>query len=143
MSNLKKGTYYDRYRAAATRFEVIGCILLIAGVLLHFILGQSMMTPSLLLAAVGAFLLIIGGSSLRPHNMVKAFAQQCTQAPCREAAEGLLTALHSSKRIHLVRRSIDQVNLAVETYACQDDADTALADELREAVSSHITKKVF
>ena len=88
MSSLKEGTYYSRYRAAATRFEIIGCILLLIAVLLHVVLGNSILTVSLLLAAVGAFLLIIGGSSLRPHNMVKAFAQQCTQEPCREAAAG-------------------------------------------------------
>ena len=62
MSSLKEGTYYSRYRAAATRFEIIGCILLLIAVLLHVVLGSSILTASLLLAAVGAFLLIIGGA---------------------------------------------------------------------------------
>ena len=143
MSSLKEGTYYSRYRAAATRFEIIGCILLLIAVLLHVVLGSSILTASLLLAAVGAFLLIIGGSSLRPHNMVKAFAQQCTQQPCREAAEGLLTAIQSSRKIRLVQRSIDSVSFAIEVYECLDDADAELEQQLRDAMDTHIAKKAF
>ena len=143
MSSLKEGTYYSRYRAAATRFEIIGCILLLIAVLLHVVLGNSILTVSLLLAAVGAFLLIIGGSSLRPHNMVKAFAQQCTQEPCREAAEGLLTAIQASPKIRLVQKSIDSVSFAIELYECLDDADAELVQQLRDAVEAHIAKKPF
>lgn len=47
MSSLKEGTYYSRYRAAATRFEIIGCILLLIAVLLHVVLGNSILTVSL------------------------------------------------------------------------------------------------
>ena len=112
-------------------------------VLLHVVLGSSILTASLLLAAVGAFLLIIGGSSLRPHNMVKAFAQQCTQQPCREAAEGLLTAIQSSRKIRLVQRSIDSVSFAIEVYECLDDADAELVQQLRDAMDTHIAKKAF
>ena len=112
-------------------------------VLLHVGVGSSIFTASLLLAAVGAFLLIIGGSSLRPHNMVKAFAQQCTQQPCREAAEGLLTAIQSSRKIRLVQRSIDSVSFAIEVYECLDDADAELVQQLRDAMDTHIAKKAF
>ena len=143
MSSLKEGTYYSRYRAAATRFEIIGCILLLIAVLLHVVLGNSILTVSLLLAAVGAFLLIIGGASLRPHTMVKAFAQQCTQEPCREAAEGLLTAIQASPKIRLVQKSIDSVSFAIELYECLDDADAELVQQLRDAVEAHIAKKAF
>ena len=100
-------------------------------------------SDSVLLAAVGAFLLIIGGSSLRPHNMVKAFAQQCTQEPCREAAEGLLTAIQASPKIRLVQKSIDSVSFAIELYECLDDADAELVQQLRDAVEAHIAKKAF
>lgn len=137
------GTYYSRYRAAAVRFEVVGCILLLIAVLLHAIVGGSILTISLLLAAVGAFLLILGGSSLRPHNMVKAFAQQCAQEPCREAAEGLLTAIQSSPKISLVQKSIESVSFAVEVYECLDDADPGLVQQLRDAMEAHIAKKAF
>ena len=143
MSSLKEGTYYSRYRAAATRFEIIGCILLLIAVLLHVVLGSSILTASLLLAAVGAFLLIIGGSSLRPHNLVKAFAQQCTREPCDESAQGLLEALNSSSRIRLVQKSMNEVNAAIETYALQQDADASLVQQLRDAMDKHITKQVF
>ena len=119
------------------------CILLLIAVLLHVKSGRSILTASLLLAAVGAFLLIIGGSSLRPHNMGKAFAQQCTQQPCREAAEGLLTAIQSSRKIRLVQRSIDSVSFAIEVYECLDDADAELVQQLRDAMDTHIAKKAF
>lgn len=143
MSSLKEGSYYSRYRAAATRFEAIGCALLVIAVLLHAIVGQRILTASLLLAAIGALLSIVGGASLRPHHMVKAFAQQCAQAPCREAAEGLLTALGSSKTIRLTQRSIDQLQFAIEVYACLNDADAALIGDLHHAVDTHIAKKTF
>lgn len=143
MKNLKEGTYFSRYRAAATRFEIIGCILALIAVFLHVIFGKGLLTVSLFLVAVGAFLLIIGGSSLRPHNMVKAFAQQCTQDPCLEAAQGLLEAIQSSRKIRLIQKSINDVNFAIEVYECLDDADTALVQQLRDAVDAHIVKKAF
>lgn len=59
MSSLKEGTYYSRYRAAAIRFEVIGGVLLAAGILLNLLFSASLSTASLLIAAAGAFLLVI------------------------------------------------------------------------------------
>ena len=143
MSSLKDGTYYSRYRAAAIRFEVIGGVLLAVGILLNLLFSASLSTASLLIAAAGAFLLVIGGSSLRPHNLVKAFAQQCTREPCDESAQGLLEALSSSSRIRLVQKSMNEVNAAIETYALQQDADASLVQQLRDAMDKHITKQVF
>ncbi len=143
MKSLKEGTYYSRYRAAATRFEIIGCIVALAAVFLHVIFGRGLLTVSLFLVAIGAFLLIIGGSSLRPHNMVKAFAQQCTNDPCLESAQGLLEAIRSSRKIRLVQKSINDVNFAIEVYECLDDADAELIQQLRDAVAEHIVKKAF
>ena len=143
MSSLKEGTYYSRYRAAAIRFEVIGGVLLAVGILLNLLFSASLSTASLLIAAAGAFLLVIGGSSLRPHNLVKAFAQQCMREPSREMAQGLLDALHSSKRIRLMGRSIQVVQAAVEVYANTEDADPDIVDQLRRTVADSVVKKMF
>ena len=86
---------------------------------------------------------IIGGSSLRPHNLVKAFAQQCAREPCHEIAQGLLEAIESDRKIRLVQKSIDSVDFAIEVYECLDDADPELIRKLREAKEQHIAKKVF
>lgn len=143
MSSLKEGSYFSRYRAAAVRFEIIGCIILGVAVLLHATLGNGILAISLLLAAIGAFLLIIGGGSLRPHNMVKAFAQQCTYDPSQQAAEGLLAALGSSNKIRLLQKSIADVQFAIEVYESLDDADPALAVELRRALAANVRQKSF
>lgn len=143
MSSLKEGSYYSRYRAAALRFEVIGGALVAVGIAVNLAVGPASLAVSLFLAAIGAFLLIIGGASLRPHNLVKAFAQQCTREPCTEAAQGLLEAIRSDKKIRLVGKSIDEVNFAIELYESLDSADAALVQQLREAVEQHIVKKVF
>lgn len=143
MKNDKEASYFSRYRTAAIRFEVIGGILLLIAIVLNLIAGAALLTISLLLVAVGAFLLIIGGSSLRPHNLVKAFAQQCAREPCHEIAQGLLEAIESSPKIRLVQKSIDSVDFAIEVYECLDDADPELIRKLREAKAQHIAKKIF
>lgn len=143
MNSLKTGSYYSRYRAAALRFEIVGGVLLLIAIVLNLLTGQSTLPVSLLLAAGGAFLLIIGGASLRPHNLVKAFAQQCAQEPCREIAQGLLEAMQSENKIRLVQKSIDSVNFAIEVYECLDDADPELIRQLRETMDKHIAKKSF
>lgn len=143
MNSLKTGSYYSRYRAAALRFEIVGGILLLIAIVLNMLTGSTTLFISLLLAAAGAFLLIIGGASLRPHNLVKAFAQQCVREPCNEIAQGLLEAMQSESKIRLVQKSIDDVNFAIEVYECLDDADPELIRQLREAVDTHIAKKSF
>lgn len=143
MNSLKTGSYYSRYRAAALRFEIIGGTLLLISIVLNLLTGRSTLPVSLLLAATGAFLLIIGGASLRPHNLVKAFAQQCAQEPCHEVAQGLLEAMQSDKKIRLVQKSIDSVTFAIEVYECLDDADPELIRQLRETMDTHIAKKSF
>lgn len=139
----QEASYFSRYRAAAIRFEIIGGVLLVVAILLNLLLGKALLTLSLLLAAVGAFLLIIGGASLRPHNLVKAFAQQCAREPCHQIAQGLLEAMQSDKKIRLVQKSIDSVDFAIEVYECLDDADPELLRQLREARETHIAKKAF
>ena len=143
MNSLKTGSYFNRYRAAAIRFEVIGGALLLVAIVLNLLAGNSLITISLFLAAIGAFLLIIGGASTRPHNLVKAFAQQCAREPGHEIAQGLLDAMQSEKKIRLVQKSIDDVTFAIEVYECLDDANPELVRQLREALDTHIAKKSF
>lgn len=142
-ASLKNGTYYERYRAAATRFELIGGVLLGAGILLDYASGQALRTPAILFACIGAVLLLIGGSSLRPHNQIKAFAQQCTADPCNEMAEGLLQAIEQEKTVPLVQKSLDSVQLAIETYSGVIDVDETLLARLREASAAHLKRKRF
>lgn len=143
MKTDKDASYFSRYRAAAVRFEIIGGALLLIAIVLNLITGNRLLTISLFLAAAGAFLLIIGGSSLRPHNLVKAFAQQCAREPGHEIAQGLLDAIQCEKKIRLVQKSIDSVDFAIEVYECLDDADPELIRKLREAKEAHIAKKAF
>lgn len=143
MNHPQELSYFRRYRAAAVRFEIIGGALLAAAVLLTLLPGGSLLSLGLLLAAVGAFLLLIGGSSLRPHNLVKAFAQQCAREPGHEIAQGLLDAMQCAGRIRLVQRSIDSVDFAIQVYECLDDADPALIQQLRQAKQEHLARKAF
>lgn len=143
MKNDKDAPYFLRYRGAARRFEVIGIVLILIAIILNLTIGSSLSTITLLVAAIGAFLLIIGGSSLRPHNLVKAFAQQCAREPCHEIAQGLLEALESDRKIRLVQKSINELNIAIGMYEQMDDADPELVRKLYEAMEQHIAKKVF
>lgn len=58
-------------------------------------------------------------------------------------AQGLLDALHSSKRIRLMGRSIQVVQAAVEVYANTEDADPDIVDQLRRTVADSVVKKMF
>lgn len=136
-------SYYQRYRGAAVRFQVIGGVLLLAGIAAHLIFGASAMAISLIFAGPGAFLLVTGGSSMRPHNLVKAFAQQCAREPGREMAQGLLDALTQHKQVRLLGNSVQLVQNAIEAYAETEGADPELSRQLREAAEARISKKVF
>lgn len=141
--NATESSYYQRYRGAAVRFQVIGGVLLLIGILADRILGTSMLAVSLIFAGPGALLLIVGGSSMRPHNLVKAFAQQCAREPGREIAQGLLDALTQSKKVHLVGNSIRMVENAIGIYEETGDADPELVGQLRAAAGERILKRAF
>lgn len=143
MNTEKNASYYSRYCGAAKRFELVGGAVLLIAIVLNLATHNKLFSFTLLLAALGALLLIIGGSSLRPHNLVKAFAQQCAREPGREIAQGLLDAIQSDKKIRLVQRSINDVETAIGIYAQSEDADPALIRQLHEAKDAHIAKKAF
>lgn len=136
-------SYYQRYCSAAKRFEFIGAAILIAGILLNAAIGASVLVVTWICAAVGACLLIIGGSSLRPHNIIKSFAQQCIENPSNAFAQGLLDALEAEKKVQLVSASIAMVEQAVTLYEQFDDSDPVLAQKLRQAFENRVVKKAF
>lgn len=136
-------SYYRRYCAAAKRFELIGGVIVVGSILFDVLTKASLRGVSLLAAVIGAVLLLIGGSSLRPHNVIKSFAQQCEQQPTDEFAQGLLDALRAANKVKLVSSSIALVKNAVEVYAQFEESDPQLTEALREAVKTRISKKVF
>lgn len=143
MSALAQSSYYKRYCAAAKRFELIGGVLLGAGILCDVVFGAPVIAVSVLTAGIGGCLLAIGGASLRPHNVIKSFARQCLQEPSDEFARGLLEALESEKKIRLVASSIQLVEGAVALYSQFDDADPELSSRLQRALEERVVKKMF
>ncbi len=143
MASSKEKSYYERYRGAAKRFEAIGCLMIAGAILLDVVTGASMRWLSLLFAVLGAVPLLIGGASLRPHNAIKSFAQQCVQQPTDAFAQGLLDALRAEKKVKLVSSSIAMVENAVDVYAQFEESDPKLIEELREALQTQISKKAF
>ena len=98
---------------------------------------------SLIAAVPGVICLAFGGSSLQPHNLAKAFAQQCAQTPSKEMAEAFLEVLTMEKKTGLTRSSVGILQNGIETYAAQEDADQELVAALRKAMEEHVAIKVF
>lgn len=136
------GSYFARYYRTAVRYQTVGIVLLLAGIVIHAFFS-GLQTLGLLLAAPGVLLVLFGGASSQPHNLVKAFAQQCIRNPERDMAQGLLDALTKWRTVRLVSRSIQLVDNAVAVYAGSDNADPALVEQLEEAVRTHIRRKRF
>lgn len=143
MASSEKSDYYRRFRAAALRFEIIGGILLAVGIGANFLFHASLLAVSLIFAGPGALLLLLGGSSLQPHNLVKSFAQQCIREPGREMAQGLLDAICANPKTRMMAGSIRLVENAIAVYAATGDADQALVQRLREEAQARLVKKVF
>ena len=136
-------SYFQRYRSTALRFEIIGGALLVAGLLINTMFSGPALIPSLLLVAVGGGMFVLGGSSRKPHNIVKAFARQLLQTPSDEFAQGLLEALELRPKLRLLASSIQVVQAAVELYASSDEADPELAEQLQQALATRVVKKML
>ena len=143
MKNQTDRTYYQRYCTQARRFEIAGCVLVGISILLDLTGGRKLLPVTMLVLFFGALALITGGSSLRPHNVVKSFALHCAETPSREFAAGLLEALEAQSKLKLVKSSIATVENAVEVYARQSGADPELVEKLREALQQRISRKAF
>lgn len=135
--------YLRKYTQMASRFQNIGIAVVLSSIALHYFGGNTMMTISLVIFCVGAIALVFGGSSLRPHNLIKSFAQQCTNDPGDIIAEGLLEAMQRYRKTALTKGSIQIIQVAIETYAQLPETDPQLIAQLREALQKNITKKVF
>ncbi len=134
--------FFDRYYRQAVLFEIIGCILLFTSIGINYALGgHSPAAAHIFLTLPGVLLLIFGGSSARPHNMIRSFSSLVTKEPGAESAKGLLAALNHQKKIELVNRTIQGVYTAIEVYAASPDADQELLGQLREAADTRIKKK--
>lgn len=138
-----KNEFLSRYLAAATRFQNVGIVVVISSVLMNFLGGQALKLPSIFLFMVGALALVFGGSSLRPHNVIKSFAQQCSREPNDTIADGLLEAIERNKTTALTKNSIRTIYLAIEIYAALPDADQELVNRLTDAAKTRLTQKKF
>ena len=143
MKALSDRTYYQRYCTQAKRFEVAGCVLVAISILMDLLEGKKILPVTMLVLFFGALALIVGGSSLRPHNVVKSFALHCAETPSREFASGLLEALEAQSRLKLVKSSIATVENAIEVYARQENTNPELVEKLRAALEQRISKKIF
>ena len=138
-----KSKILNKYLTMAGRFQNIGIVFMAAAVLLHVLSGGKWSTASLIAAVPGVICLVFGGSSLQPHNLAKAFAQQCAQTPSKEMAEAFLEVLTMEKKTGLTRSSVGILQNGIETYAAQEDADQELVAALRKAMEEHVAIKVF
>ncbi len=144
MPNPEESSYYERYRGSARRFAVVGVAGLAAGGLSLAASGGGIVQAlGLIVVLIGAVTLALGGSSLLPHNAVRAFARQCVQTPGREIAQGLLDALTARKKIRVASSGIFMVDQALARYAQTEDADEALLEKLREARKNNLVEKRF
>ena len=91
-------------------------------------------------AVIGAVILAIGGSSLTPHNQVKAFAGQLYRNPVRDVAEAMLAVLRAAKTVRLTPRHYTMVTAAIQGYCAAPDADPELAEQLSAAAGQYVKK---
>ncbi len=140
---MEEKSYYERYRRQAFIFEGAGIVLLAAGILLNEVTGRGLGLPVLLLAGAGMVLLVIGGSSARPHVIVKSFAALLQKDPTRKNAEEFLYALEKTGKVSLVRQSGNLVEGALAAYEKSPEADPELVRKLRETVDEKIRHRAF
>ncbi len=135
-------SYYQRYLKSARKFAIVGAVGTAAGLLVLMTATEPLRTAGLVVFLIGALASALGGSSMLPHNAVRAFARQCAQNPSREAAEGLIEALNSRRKIRLSSRSL--VILAQAAAGCQHLEDgEALSEKIQQACKDHIVRKSF
>ena len=133
---------YKNYLKTCRLLELTGGIIMILSALAnHFLRLNSggFVIPAILL---GAIILMLGASSLRPQNQIKAFAVQLFRNPVREMAEGLLAALLVCRPGRLAPRAFDIMHNAIESYCSSPNADPELAGRL-SAAAEPITKGLF
>ena len=131
---------YKNYLKTCRAFELAGGAILIGSILLNELLhlqARGFVIPA---AVIGAVVLALGGSSIQPHNQVKAFAGQLYRNPVREVAEAMLSVLLAVKTVRLTPRHHAIVTAAVEGYSAAPDSDPELAAQLSAAAEQYVKK---
>ena len=122
-----KDTIYARYCRMGRKVELSGAVTLAAAVAGHMISGGN------------AFLSVLGGIGL----LILAFAQQLTNTPDRDFAQGLLEAMEKNGKTLLSGRAIANLHQAIYMYEKSKDADAVLVEKLRAAAEKHVRKMPF
>ena len=131
---------YKNYLKTCRLLELAGGVILIGTILLNEFLHLETRGFVIPAALIGAVVLALGGSSIRPHNQVKAFAVQLYRSPIREVAEATLAALRAAKTVRLTPRHHAMVTAAIRSYAAAPDADPELAEKLSAAAEQYVRK---
>ena len=131
---------YKSYLKTCRLLELVGGVILIGTILLNEFLHLGTRGFVIPAALIGAVILALGGSSIRPHNQVKAFAVQLYRSPIREVAEATLAALQAAKTVRLTPRHHAIVTAAVEGYSAAPDSDPELAAQLSAAAEQYVKK---
>ena len=131
---------YKSYLKTCRLLELVGGVILVGTILLHEFLHLETRGFVIPAALIGAVILALGGSSIRPHNQVKAFAVQLYRSPIREVAEAALAALRAAKTVRLTPRHHAIVTAAVEGYSAAPDSAPELAAQLSAAAEQYVKK---
>lgn len=137
----KKDGIYARYCSMGRKVELSGAVTLAAAVAGHVISGGNAFLS--VLGGIGLLILVFGFAKMRPNNQIKSFAQQLTNTPDRDFAQGLLEAMEKNGKTALTRRSLSSVQLAVNAYAASPEADEALVQQLADALQKHLRSVIF
>lgn len=140
---VKKDSYYYRYKKQAYIIEGGGILCVGIAILLNELTHDSLKPYILVIAGIGMLLLIIGGSSARPHVLVKSFASLLANEPTTKNAQEFIYALECSGTVRLVKSSQATLDSAVMSYERSDDSDEDVADQLRDAIRAHIKNKIM
>ena len=127
---------YKNYLKTCHLLELTGGVILIGAVLLNSFLhleARGFVIPA---ALIGAVILALGASSIRPQNQVKAFAAQLTRTGDRAFAEGLLDALTKNRSVSVTKRTQNMVGTAILSYGAEPGADPELVKKLDSAAAS-------
>jgi hypothetical protein len=143
INNINKNSYYYKYKRQAYIFEGIGIVGIVLSILVNELTGRQFKPIIIIVAAIAMFFLIIGGASSRPHVLVKSFATLLANEPTTQNAKEFIYALDRSGTVHLVKSSQALINSAIMSYENSSEANSEITQQLREAVKTHIKRKII
>ena len=131
---------YKNYLKTCRLLELAGGVILIGAVLLNSFLHLETRGFVIPAALIGAVILALGASSIRPQNQIKAFAVQLYRTPIPEMAEALLAALRAAGTVRLPSRHHAIMTAAIDGYHAAPDSDPELAAQLSAAAEQCVKK---